>query len=171
MINGIQVYEVLEIFAIYSVLGWVCSVMYAALSDRDRKEYKVCKGPYCPSYGFGGIAISAGTYFFGWTPVAGMVAGIVLGTIMELTAIAVVGGAGYKRGVSYRWYHSVVWGGLGAILVYHLNPILLRIMAATPSWFNLIFLLTFWTAMLSNFIDGLWNLSQRKKQNHQTEVE
>ncbi len=56
MIERLETYIVL--FAIYSVIGWIFEVILGILQRHKFVNRGFLIGPYCPIYGFGGVAIT-----------------------------------------------------------------------------------------------------------------
>ncbi len=52
---GTDLYHVLGLFAIYSVLGWVVESIYMSFCNHELTNRGFGKGPFCPIYGFGAI--------------------------------------------------------------------------------------------------------------------
>ena len=51
-------YDLLWFFLIYSVLGWGVGTAAAAIRKRKFIDVGFLYGPWCPAYGFGGIAFA-----------------------------------------------------------------------------------------------------------------
>lgn len=56
MLEKIEIYII--IFAIYSVIGWIMEITLGLISKRKFVNRGFLIGPYCPIYGFGGVAIT-----------------------------------------------------------------------------------------------------------------
>lgn len=56
MLEKIEIYII--IFAIYSVIGWIMEIILGLISKRKFVNRGFLIGPYCPIYGFGGVAIT-----------------------------------------------------------------------------------------------------------------
>lgn len=44
-------------FIIYSIIGWICETIFCSVRERRFVNRGFLKGPYCPIYGFGAVAI------------------------------------------------------------------------------------------------------------------
>ena len=56
MLEKIEIYIML--FAIYSVIGWIMEITLEFIEKRKFVNRGFLIGPYCPIYGFGGVAIT-----------------------------------------------------------------------------------------------------------------
>lgn len=56
MLEKIEIYIML--FAIYSVIGWIMEITLGFIEKRKFVNRGFLIGPYCPIYGFGGVAIT-----------------------------------------------------------------------------------------------------------------
>jgi len=56
MITKLEIYVVL--FAIYSVMGWIMEIFLNVIQRHNFVNRGFLIGPYCPIYGFGGVAIT-----------------------------------------------------------------------------------------------------------------
>ena len=56
MLEKIEIYIIL--FAIYSVIGWIMEITLGFIEKRKFVNRGFLIGPYCPIYGFGGVAIT-----------------------------------------------------------------------------------------------------------------
>lgn len=57
IIFGMETYEILEFFMIYSFLGWCLEVVYHAVSKGMIVNRGFLNGPVCPIYGIGVVSI------------------------------------------------------------------------------------------------------------------
>ena len=56
MLEKIEIYIIL--FAIYSIIGWIMEITLGFIEKRKFVNRGFLIGPYCPIYGFGGVAIT-----------------------------------------------------------------------------------------------------------------
>jgi uncharacterized membrane protein len=130
-------------FFLYSTLGWLSEVSYAALETGKIVNRGFLNGPLCPIYGCGMVAI---LFFLGpWTTHVGVVffGGMIITTIVEW-----IGGAILYRCFHTRWWDytnerwniggyiclkfSLMWG-IGSILVVMVfHPILASFVRMIP---------------------------------------
>lgn len=76
-------YYVFLYFIIYSILGWICEVIYCFVLDKKITNRGFLEGPYCPIYGTGGLIV---VYFLlpvKNMPIAVFVLGMILASILE----------------------------------------------------------------------------------------
>lgn len=52
-----SLYIAILYFAIYSMLGWVCEVIYCSIPAKHFINRGFLNGPYCPVYGFGALIV------------------------------------------------------------------------------------------------------------------
>lgn len=169
-----QLYEILLLFSIYSILGWAAVGFLFALKGNGFINRGICRGPYLMSFGIGALAVLQGSVFletvfrlgspqyFAGVFGLGLVAGLVLG----LLSAAVCNGISREKKVRFVWYHPILAGASALILVFHINYLVTAIIRAVSPWIHLIFLVIFFMRFLPETVDGLvslWRL--RKKEN------
>ena len=52
---GTDVYHLVAVFIVYSILGWLVESIYMSLCNRRLTNRGFAKSPFCPIYGFGGV--------------------------------------------------------------------------------------------------------------------
>lgn len=160
-----QFYEVLLLFSIYSIMGWIIGICSSALTKGIFENHGICRGPYCPSYGIGALLIIYGMSYLTWfqVPVRAFLAGLVIGTILEIVVMGCVNGLCGGKLISFRWYHPLLFGAGGVILVCHLNTLLTAAIRSISPWVHLAFLIVFWLYFASQFIEGISKMMGYKK--------
>lgn len=158
-----QLYEILLLFAICSVLGWVGLVCVTALTENRYENRSVCRGPCSIGCGAGAVLLLqageiGGDSFFG---VFGI--GVAAGLFIELLSAAVINGICKEKLIVMRWYHLILSGLCAVVFVFHLNPILIGLIRWAPPWANLLLLLLYWIPFLSRLVDGLSALLDYRK--------
>lgn len=86
-------------FIIYSVLGWICEVIYCFALDNKLTNRGFLEGPYCPIYGIGGLIV---VYFLlpvKTMPIAVFLLGMILSSILEYITSYVL-----EKLFSARWW-------------------------------------------------------------------
>lgn len=168
---GYQLYEILVLFAIYSILGWIAETFGFALSGRGYQNRGICRGPYLPSYGLGALAVVYGAFYIkssfslsGQELLAadfglGFAAAVVIGFLAKWITNGLCG----EKIIRIRWYQPFLCGFAAVILVVHLHPLLSALIQWISPWIHLLFLLAFWLKFLSDLIDGLWTFRRYKK--------
>ena len=177
MIFGIEIYDLLMYFMIYSFLGWCLEVVYHAVSKGIVVNRGFLNGPVCPIYGVTMICIFAMVHFIGSSE-SGQLAddmtsvnafyiflgGMILSTLMEL-----VGGFLLDRIFHARWWDysnkpfnfhgyicpefSILWGLAILMVVRILQPQVATMTHAgiphKPGW---IIMGIFYALLLADFI-------------------
>ncbi len=156
--------EILYIFFIYAVLGWIVEVIYSAYDDRMFVNRGFLGGPICPIYGFGVLGVSVAL-----DPLKGnvpllFVCSVVLATVLELVAGWVL-----NRFFNQRWWDysrrkfnfrgyiclsfSLIWGIALTAVIWLVHPLILSLIRQIPhSWSNYIIP----TVVVAFFIDILY---------------
>lgn len=162
---GYQVYEILLLFSIYSILGWVVSICGSSLINGYFENRGICRGPYCASYGIGALLILyAMSYLDSYSkPIAAFVLGIAFGLIVGLLTLLAVNGLCGERLLRYKWYYPLLSGAGGVILVCHLNPLITAVIRSISPWVHLAFLLVFWFFFGAQFVEGISRMMLFKK--------
>lgn len=130
-------------FIVYSFLGWVLEVVYAALQEGRFINRGFLLGPACPIYGFGAVGIIAIL-----SPVKNEKPLLFLCALLLASVVELVGGFLLDKIFSQRWWNysnkpfniggyiclkfSILWGIAGVFLVDYMHPFLLRIAEAVP---------------------------------------
>lgn len=169
-----QIFEILLLYAIYCILGWVCQVMGFSLAGKGYQNRGLCKGPYLTSYGLGAFAVifsveytSAKFQLEGIPlPARAFCAGTVIALILGVLSMVTVNGLCGSRLIRIRWFQPILCGFLSVILIVHLNPLLSAYIRWMSPWVHLFFLLFFWMQYLSQLFDGISGLLRLKKKMH-----
>lgn len=137
------VWQYIFLFFLYSVLGWLCEVSYAALETGKLVNRGFLNGPLCPIYGSGMVAI---LFFIGrW---ADHVAVVFFGGMIITTIVELIGGWVLYRAFATRWWDytenrcnlggyiclkfSLAWGFGSILLVMVFHPLLARLLLPIP---------------------------------------
>ena len=162
---GYQFYELLLLFSIYSIIGWVIGICSSALTKGIYENHGICKGPYCPSYGIGALLVLYTMQYLPAfnKPLIAFLSGAVLGTLVEMTVMWCVNGLCGGKLLSFRWFHPLLFGAGSVILVCHLNPLLTAVMRSISPWAHFAFLVLFSLYFSSQFIEGISKLMLYKK--------
>lgn len=165
---GYQFYELLLLFSIYSIIGWIIGICSSALTKEIYENHGICRGPYCPSYGIGAILILyAMNYLTLYNePLMAFLAGLAIGTVLEMIVMGCVNGLCGGKLIFFRWYHPLLFGAGGVILVCHLNPLITVVVRSISPWIHLAFLVLFWLYFTSHFIEGISRMMLYKKKKH-----
>ncbi len=166
-----QLYEILLLFSIYSILGWVIEVFLFALQNKGFQNRGVCYGPYLSSFGFGALAVLqvntlaaenlnlSPEMAFGGIFVIGVIAGLV----MWLASALIINGFCGAKVIHLKWYYPILAGFGAWILVLQVNPLLVCLIQWIPSWIHLVFLLAYWVRFFPELVDGIMEMKKFKK--------
>ena len=162
---GYELYELLLLFSIYSIIGWGIGICSSALTKGIYENRGICRGPYCPSYGIGALLILFSMNYLTMYHVVLMsfLAGLAIGTILEILVMSCVNGLCGGKLISFRWYHPLLFGAGGVILVCHLNTLLTAVIRSISPWVHFAFLILFWLFFVSQFIEGISKMMRFKK--------
>lgn len=127
-------------FTACSFLGWVLETAVFSIRQRRFVNRGFLAGPICPVYGFGAILLLSilGRFEQAWPLV--LLFGIILTTLLEYVSSWALELIFHARWWDYSnqplnlqgritLFHSLLWGCLGLLLVYGLNPVLTVILA------------------------------------------
>lgn len=157
-----RLYEILMIFAIYSIGGYLLSCMYNSFFRKRKVIVKRGYGPYAASYGMGIVMLIFMQSFFGENLPVIFLEGVVIGTFLEIFTgefYCFVSGTGMNF---YRIYHSIIWGILAVVAVFHWNHILIAIIRYIHPWIYMVFLVVLFYNMITGYIDGICDLYEKK---------
>lgn len=164
--EGVNWYELLWLFLIYSFAGWAVGTAAAALRKRKFIDVGFLYGPWCPSYGFGGVAFALflpelkDKLFFlflgGW--ILGFLVSWATGFLLERIFHRKWWDYSRKRfqfGGYVNVPYLVVWGGAAVVCISFINPVLTKFMHIFPGWSGRIVLLVLYGIMLTDYIGTL----------------
>lgn len=144
---GMDVYHLLTIFMVYSIIGWVVESIYMSFCNKKLTNRGFAKGPFCPIYGFGAL--------FGYIilrPLADNVValyftGAILATIFEYLV-----GIGMKKIFGEVWWDyndkpfnykgilclesTIAWGFYAIIVVLFLHGAVINTIDKYPLLFH-----------------------------------
>jgi len=144
-------YEVIWLFLVYSLIGWIVEVAYHTILFKEIVNRGYLNGPVCPIYGFGVVLATVLLAPFNSNLVVLFVLGMVLCTIVEL-----IGGWALDKMFHMRWWdysenrfniggyvcllYSLMWGaGVTAVLKL-VNPLVFKGLAIVPERLGVIIL-------------------------------
>lgn len=164
--TGYSIIQILQLFAIYSFIGWLVDNVYCLIKDRHRFDRGILKGPYMPMYGIMMIISLLVAYQLQEDLVYMIIILFVIATVIELISgifIHLVSSNRYwnysDRFLNIRGYTSIyhslkVTLMLAGCLVL-VNPILMSFLSITPPWMDLIFLIVFYICFISDAVDAI----------------
>ena len=165
-----QIYEILLIFSICSILGWMAVGFGFALNGGGFQNRGICRGPYLISFGLGALLIIGGMELFERKtdyqvpePILAFLLGILSGLVLGFLAKVIVDGLCGEKLVRWQWFHPLLCGLGAVILVLHLAPILIAYIRWMSPWVHLVFLLVYWMKFISDLIEGISALHKFKR--------
>ncbi|GEM_PF-755091 len=124
-------------FLLFSFIGWIIDSGYRSITEKKWVNAGYFRGPICPIYGFGGLALIFFVKYFEDLPVLGML----LLCWLALIVVEYVGGifsekvlglklwdyseASYHLGGHIDLLHSLYWGILAVAFYYLVYPFVL----------------------------------------------
>ncbi|WP_294497188.1 putative ABC transporter permease [uncultured Gemmiger sp.] len=139
-----MIWQYILYFFIYSSLGWVAEVCFAAVKEHRLVNRGFLNGPLCPVYGFGMVAMLVLLY-----PWKSSVLAVFLGGMVITTAIEWAAGWLLYRLFHARWWDysglpfnlggfvclpfSLLWGAASVVMVMAVHPPIARLSAAIPA--------------------------------------
>lgn len=142
-ISNVVFSDLVLYFALYSVIGWICEVLYCSALARKWVSRGFLHGPYCPIYGFGALII-----LFLLLPFRMHPALLFLCAVLSTTALEYFTSWLMEKVFGLRWWdysnmrfhlggrvcllNSLLFGALGEVMVYGIHPFLSRLIALIP---------------------------------------
>ena len=142
MLRTIEIYFLL--FITYSILGWIMEVIGQLIQFKKFINRGFLIGPYCPIYGFGGVAITIILKRYLGDPIALFLFALVICSILEYFTSYIM-----EKVFKARWWDysrkkfningricletMIPFGLLGMFISYVANPFLLAIYEAIKS--------------------------------------
>ena len=159
-----QLYQILLFFAIYAIIGFAISIMYRALAGEASTNLRSCKGPYCPAYGFGVLALILVMGMVKNNPLTALAAGAVIGSLVEVITILLTRLCCGRKAGRFKWYHPLLWGAGGTILMTHVHPLIELASNRISPWIHFGFLVVFLIVFLADYVDGIAILLEQRKE-------
>ncbi len=164
-------------FTIYSLIGWLCEVIYCSLLSRRFVNRGFLAGPVCPVYGFGAM-------FVIWIlkPVSVNILAIFLSGLVITSTIEYVTGWLLEVFFGTRWWdysnqrfnlegrvclkNSIFFGILSVVLMQVIHPFSAYIVGLIPGFWTKLISITLAAAFIADCsvtLNTLVNLNQRLK--------
>ncbi len=131
-------------FLIFSIIGYICEVIYCSVGQRHLVNRGFLYGPYLPIYGFGGLVVKVFLVPVADYPVAVFILGMILTSIVEY-----IGSWGLERLFDIKLWdyskkflnirgrvcllNSTLFGIMGIACVYFAEPRLNMMLDGIPS--------------------------------------
>lgn len=167
-----QLYQIFLFFSIYSIVGFVINFMYRAIVGEKFTNTKICKVPCCPSYGLGALGIIFAMGYLENNPLVAFATGAVIGSLVEVVTILLTRLCSGKSMGKLKWYHPLLWGAGGTILMTHLHQLIELATNRISPWVHFGFLVFFFIVFIADYVDGVaTRLEQRKEITNQKTTE
>lgn len=168
-------YYIFLYFFIYSILGWICEVIYCAILDKKFTNRGFLQGPYCPLYGCGSMIIVYFLIKFRFSVILVFLLGMILTSILEYITSYLM-----EKAFNARWWdysnnfmningrvcllNSVLFGILSVVTLYIIHPIVVDLITKIP--INIVpvistILIVLFTADIVNTVITMLNLKQK----------
>lgn len=157
-----EVYEISKLFIlfyIYSVIGYICEVIYCSILDKKFQNRGFLYGPYCPIYGCGAILILYILNRYDDTPILLFVMAALVCSFLEYFTSFLM-----EKLFNNKWWdysnqkfningriclkYSIMFGAMGVILTYLVNPVVIVLVNKIPQEFMIILASIFAILML-----------------------
>ncbi|OOM74490.1 putative ABC transporter permease [Clostridium sp. BL-8] len=131
--NNVYIYFIY--FLIYSFGGWVCETSYCSIIDKQYVNRGFLKGPFCPVYGFGALAV-----IILLTPISNNIIILYLSAMICASVLEYTTGFLLETVFNLKWWdysnyrfnikgrvclvNSMMFGILSLILVEFIHPLL-----------------------------------------------
>ena len=158
------------LFLIYSIIGWMCEVIYCSVPARKFVNRGFLIGPYCPIYGFGALAVINILTPFSEKPIIVYFLAVIITSLLEY-----VTGYLLERIYHLKWWdysnykfnihgrvvlhNSLIFGAMSLIVLYFLNPMLINminnLVLSTRYTASLILLFVFLTDNIISTLNAL----------------
>ncbi len=170
-----QLYEIMLLFSVYSILGWAADGILFVLKNGRFERRGVCRGPYVTIFALGALTVIFGSealegfcapgtlLYFALVFGLGLLAALVYGFGSYVLCAGISGRRLAGRTGEFTWYMPVLAGFCALILVFHLNPLIILLLREITWWIQMIFLLIYWMNYLPDLIDGLIRLVKIRK--------
>ena len=165
--TGYSIIQLLQLFAIYSFIGWLVDNVYCLIKDRHRFDRGILKGPYMPIYGVMMIISLLVAHQLEEDLAYMIMILFVIATAVELFSGILIHLVSSNRYWNYTgrflnlhgytcFHHSLKVTLMLAGCLVLVNPILMSFLAVTPPWIDLVFLIVFYICFISDSIDAIY---------------
>lgn len=136
-------YELFLYFLLYSMLGWLCEEIYCSVPAGRIVNRGVLHGPYCPIYGFGGLAVLFLLQPFRGHVVLVFLAGMLVTSLLEYITSYIMEKIFHSVWWDYSDHrfningrvcllNSFLFGVLSVLLMYLIHPAMHRLISRIP---------------------------------------
>lgn len=165
--TGYSIIQLLQLFAVYSFIGWLVDNVYCLIKDRHRFDRGILKGPYMPMYGVMMIISLLVAHQLEEDLAYMIMILFAIATVVEFISGLLIHLVSLNRYWNYTgrflnlhgytcFHHSLKVTLLLAGCLVLVNPILMSFLAVTPPWIDLVFLIVFYICFISDSIDAIY---------------
>lgn len=165
--TGYSIIQLLQLFAVYSFVGWLVDNVYCLIKDRHRFDRGILRGPYMPIYGVMMIISLLVAHQLEEDLAYMIMILFAIATAVELFSGILIHLVSSNRYWNYTgrflnlhgytcFHHSLKVTLLLAGCLVLVNPILMSFLAITPPWIDLVFLIVFYICFISDSIDAIY---------------
>lgn len=144
MTNNMSFEALFMYFFIYSVLGWICEMIYCGIYSKKITNRGFLSGPYCPIYGTGGLIIVLFLTPFIKHPFLVFILGMIFTSVLEYITSFLMEKAFNAKWWDYSHYRFNIHGrvcllnstlfGIGSlVIVYFINPYVEKFINKIPA--------------------------------------
>ncbi|MBC8578365.1 putative ABC transporter permease [Zhenhengia yiwuensis] len=130
-------------FAIYSILGWSCEVIYCSLPAKHFINHGFLNGPYCPVYGIGALIVLYLLEPYKASPFLVLLLGIFLTSLLEYITSYMLEKAFHAHWWDYSkrkcnihgrvcLLNSTLFGILSLLIIYLVHPAVMKFILHIP---------------------------------------
>lgn len=137
------IYSYVLYFFIYSFLGWICETVYCFMIDKHYVNRGFLKGPFCPIYGVGALAV-----IIILEPISSNIIILYLSAMICTSILEYITGFLLEKIFNLKWWdysnhkfnikgrvcllNSTLFGILSVFLIKVVHPLLLELIAKIP---------------------------------------
>lgn len=147
------------LFIIYSCLGWLIEVIFCSITDKKITARGFLIGPYCPIYGWAAIIMILCLQRYMNDAIVMFVMGAIIASILEYVTSYLMEKIFHARWWDYSQRkfniegriclkNSVLFGLLCLILMYVVNPYVIKIISMIPNSYFLVLSASLLTAFI-----------------------
>ena len=145
--------KLIWIFFIYSFIGWILEISFAAVTKKKFLNRGILNGPLCTIYGFAAIIIETNLQELKYNLVFLFLGCTIVSTFIEWITGRLLEKFNHSKWWDYsnkKWnldgyiclQYSILWGISGVISIKYLNPILVNLYSIIPQTIRYIGILT-----------------------------
>lgn len=164
--TGYSIIQLLQLFAVYSFIGWLVDNVYCLIKDRHRFDRGILKGPYMPIYGVMMIISLLVAHQLEEDLAYMIMILFVIATVVEFISGLLIHLVSLNRYWNYSgrflnlhgytcFYHTLKVTLMLAGCLVLVAPIVMSVLAIIPPWVDLVFLIVFYICFISDSIDAI----------------